>query len=264
MHPPTLPASAVEEAEAEAEEPDVIIAEPVEAEPEVVEETGEVAAAEVGETAEEAERRHRRRRRRRRGGHREEGAPASAAELPAAFEAASPEAGEAAAAETHIEGVPEHAEAVAEDEPRGRRRGRRGGRRRRPDGADGEMPSHAEPGADQPDLPPVYSGPTPADPFGGHAFDIFDVLDRVEVTAATPDPVGAPEPEPDPAVQPEPELASAVVAEPLSVQADASGAEPVPEPVAIAKDAPEPLIKPIVIGDSETPVVERKRGWWRR
>ncbi len=56
-----------------------------------------------------------------------------------------------------------------EDEPRARRRGRvaagGGGART----ADGEMPSHAEPGADQPDLPPVYTGPTPANPFGGHA-----------------------------------------------------------------------------------------------
>ncbi len=279
MHPPALPAPAmdIEEPDAEAEEPDVIIAEPVEVAAEAVEETAEATTAEVGETAEEAERRHRRRRRRRRGGHREEGAPASAVATPAPAETAAPDVGEAEVADTHIEGVPEHAEAVAEEEPRERRRGRRGGRRRRPDGADGEMPSHAEPGADQPDLPPVYSGPTPADPFGGHAFDIFDVLDRVEATAATPVPVGTVEPEPvvepereltsavmaEPVVEPEPKLASAVMAEALSAQAGASDAEPVAEPVAIAKDESEPLIKPIVIGDG-APVAERKRGWWRR
>ncbi len=265
-HPAALLAPAVEveetEAEAEAEEPDVIVAEQVEVEAEAVGEANAAVQAEAGETAEEAERRHRRRRRRRRGGHREEVAPASAVEPLVSGETVSSEVGEADAAETHIEGVPEHVEAVAEDEPRGRRRGRRGGRRRRQDGADGEMPSHAEPGADQPDLPPVYIGPTPADPFGGHAFDIFDVLDRVEATTAAP--VSAANS--DPVVEPEPEreFAPAAMAEPQSVPAEASSAESVPEPVAIGKDEPEPLIKPIVIGDGEAPVVERKRGWWRR
>jgi ribonuclease E len=41
------------------------------------------------------------------------------------------------------------------------------------------------PGADQPELPPVYAGPTPADPFGGRAFDIFDVMDQAERAAET-------------------------------------------------------------------------------
>ena len=192
-------------------------------------------------------------------------------------ETAAPDVGDAEAAETHVEGVPEHAEAVARTNlgaasSRSSRRAPASARR-----ADGEMPPHAEPGADQPDLPPVYTGPTPANPFGGHTFDIFDVLDRVEATAATPVPVGAVEPEPvveperelasavmaEPVVEPEPKLASAVMAEALSAQAGASDAEPVAEPVAIAKDESEPLIKPIVIGDG-APVAERKRGWWRR
>ena len=85
------------------------------------------------------------------------------------------------AADLHVEGVPEHAETSDED-GRARRRGRRGGRRRRPDGK-AEVSPHAEPGADQPDLPPVYSGPTPANPFGGHTFDIFDVMEQVEAAA---------------------------------------------------------------------------------
>ena len=52
------------------------------------------------------------------------------------------------------------------DDDRNRRRGRRGGRRRRREG-DGEVSPFAVPGAEQPDLQPVYAGPTPADPFGG-------------------------------------------------------------------------------------------------
>jgi ribonuclease E len=275
MHPQGLPAHMAEADEAEAEEPDVILAEPVEVEPAAeaddVEESGGAAQAEVGETAEEAERRHRRRRRRRRGGHRDDAAPATVAEPPGAGVAVGSvvvEAAEDVAAETHIEGVPEHAEAAAEDEPRGRRRGRRGGRRRRPDGTDGEMPSHAEPGADQPDLPPVYSGPTPANPFGGHAFDIFDVLDRVESTAVASLHATIVEP----AMEPEPEPAPPPVVEPVSAPAETSIAEPVTEPlpepvpelVAIGSNEPEPAIKPVVIGNGEAPVAEKKRGWWRR
>jgi hypothetical protein len=45
----------------------------------------------------------------------------------------------------------------------------------------------AHPGAEQPDLVPVYAGPTPADPFGGgHVFDIFDVMEQAELNAAPP------------------------------------------------------------------------------
>ncbi len=250
VHPPALPAPL-----AEAEEADVA----AEEDEEEAEETGEVAQPEAGETAEEAERRRRRRRRRRRGGRREDLAPATAAEPAVPGEAAASEVGEAAAVETHIEGVPEHAEATGEDENRGPpgqvpggrpRRGRRGGRRRRPEGADGEMLPHAAPGADQPDLPPVYTGPTPANPFGGHAFDIFDVLDRVEETAAAPARAAAPTEEPEPAAEPEPE--------------PAPPSESAPESVAASKAEPEPLIQPIVIGAGEASAVEKKRGWWRR
>jgi ribonuclease E len=90
-----------------------------------------------------------------------------------------PVAGDAAA-----EDVAEGGEAGSgsEDDPRNRRRGRRGGRRRRRDG-EGEVSPFAVPGAEQPELPPVYAGPTPADPFGGRAFDIFDVMDQVERAA---------------------------------------------------------------------------------
>ena len=54
-------------------------------------------------------------------------------------------------------------------------------RRREP--GEGEGSPFADPGAEQPDLP-VYLGPTPANPFGGQAFDIFDVLEQAEASAA--------------------------------------------------------------------------------
>jgi ribonuclease E len=169
---------------------------------------GESMRAEATETAaEQAERRRRRRRRRRGGGRREDGmaAPSPAAGaadgvLVEAEPAAIPEpvrGGTALAeseeaiaeADTHIEGVPEHAEPIGQAEPSAeddarRRRGRRGGRRRRREPGEGEGSPFAAPGAEQPDLPPVYIGPTPANPFGGHAFDIFDVLEQVEASAA--------------------------------------------------------------------------------
>jgi ribonuclease E len=245
-----------------------------EAETETETETEDDASRAVaGETPEEAERRRRRRRRRRRGGRREETPPALAAD-----EAPVAEGGEVETSETHVEGVPEHAEA-GDDEHRARRRGRRGGRRRRPDG-NGEILPHAEPGAEQPDLPPVYSGPTPANPFGGNTFDIFDVLERTEseAPAQTAAPVAS---EPEPAdvgsgsesVQaqgatvavPEFRPADAVVlTEPEPEDAEPTGAEPEPAPLAANDAAPEPAIKPILIGGEQDVVVERKRGWWRR
>jgi hypothetical protein len=68
---------------------------------------------------------------------------------------------------------------------------------------------------------------------------------------------------------PEPGPADAVVlTEPEPPQAEATGGEPeaVPlAPVLAANDAaPEPAIKPILIGGEQDVVVERKRGWWRR
>jgi ribonuclease E len=160
---------------------------------------GEAVRTEGAESAAEQAERRRRRRRRRRGGRREDGvqsppADPAAGVVPAEEEptqasdrigneqgiAASDEA--LSAPETHIEGVPEHAEPVGEDDAR-RRRGRRGGRRRRREPGEGEGSPFADPGAEQPDLP-VYIGPTPANPFGGQAFDIFDVLEQAEASAA--------------------------------------------------------------------------------
>jgi ribonuclease E len=225
MHP-------VAEAEPEVEaEEDVVVVEDEDEE----ETAAEAAEAVPGETAEEAEHRRRRRRRRRRGGRRDESA-AHTTEGAAPVEAVAAAAVEApeAAVEEHIEGVPEHAETAADDQ-RNRRRGRRGGRRRRPE--DGVIPPHAAPGADQPELPPVYSGPTPANPFGGHAFDIFDVLEQAEerpqVEAVAP--AEHLPSEPQAAAMP-----PVIAAAPAPVQVEADGAEAAPEPVTPERVTVEP------------------------
>jgi ribonuclease E len=247
------------------------------------------AEGDGGETSEEAERRRRRRRRRRRSTRRDEGAPARAAdEVPGAEEPV--------ISEMHIEGVPEQIE-TPDEEHRARRRGRRGGRRRRQEG-NGEMPPHAEPGADQPDLAPVYSGPTPANPFGGHTFDIFDVLERAEESGPTLAPtllepeaaelspeiiVDAPpvsatsddEPvaavvigEPVPAEDVDQPVPVAIADEPTPAPIDAPDLEPEPalephpEPEVTA--ALEPAIKPFIVGSDQDAMLEKKRGWWRR
>jgi ribonuclease E len=290
-----------------------------------------------GETAEEGERR-RRRRRRRRGGRREEAVQGAAS--PAVVpddRGAAPQimggpdsaASDAVDLDEHIEGVPEHAElAVGGDVPdavgadpggpdagddaaRGRRRGRRGGRRRRRDGSEAGVDAVAEPGAEQPDLPPLYTGPTPANPFGGQVFDIFDAIEQAEQMpgrpsdrqSPAPQPEAAPGPAQDPAPAPtqgsglKPEPAVEAMEEPAeflfggvgplaeptgpitpvpqavpgTLDASVAGARaealvpaPVPAPVPANDAAPEPLVRPIVIGAEDDRPVEKKRGWWRR
>ena len=233
----------------------------------------------LGETAEESERRRRRRRRRRRGGRREE-APATPATAANGVEPR-PESDQHDEME-HVEGVPEHAEAADGDDPRDRRRGRRGGRRRRREDDD-ELPAVAEPGAQQPDLPPIYTGPTPADPFGSPTFDIFHALELAEeqakpapAAAVTPLPIVA---GPPPAIEPVDDIAPAAESSAPEVPVNEPSPEPPPvnepppseppappeEPPAPANDrGAEPAIRPIVIGAEDTPPVEKKRGWWRR
>jgi ribonuclease E len=141
-------------------------------------EADEAAAAGTGEDTEEsreAERRRRRRRRRRRGGREDDvRAPDGAADVDAPPEPVA--AADVPAPEVVAESV------TAEDDARRRSRrgrGRRGGR------PDGDLSPLGVPGAEQPDLVPVYAGPTPADPFGsGHVFDIFDVMEQAELNAA--------------------------------------------------------------------------------
>jgi ribonuclease E len=249
---PEAPAAVTQEVtmpppEIEPEEDVAVIEEETEAN------ADDLAPAASGEAQEESE--HHRRRRRRRGGRREDSVAA---------EEAPPAAGDnAGQAEIHVEGVPEHAEGPAEEEGRGRRRGRRGGRRRRHDGK-GDIPAHAEPGAEQPDLPPVYAGPTPANPFGGNTFDIFDILEQAE---AAPPPKRAERPAPEPIAPviidaPEPAAAetrrndaageleaaeSPAMAEPALVEATA--VEPsaaVAETMPDREPRPEPLPEPSV------------------
>ncbi len=269
------------------------------------EELAEVAQGEPGtESAEEAERRRRRRRRRRRGGRRDE-AEVATEPTPAEPEATGSdrEAG-SLSDDAGVEGVPERENAGAsddvasgqgsgpgEEEERGRRRGRRGGRRRRR--GDEVLPEIAAPGAEQPDLPPIYAGPTPADPFGGQGFDIFEVLEQAEqqatisgaASSASPlpvmiEPFVAPEPVPD--ITPEPGTTGTAMTDPLDSEASATepGASAPPETVSAPLSQPEPpeppapandpappeppVIQPIVIGAEEAPPATRKRGWWRR
>ncbi len=156
-------------------------------------EADEVAAGsgngEDTEESREAERRRRRRRRRRGGREEKPRIPENGALPEQLSEAVSVEA---------IGSVPEPvAEAPAGamagpmggDDEAARRRSRRGRRGR---GRDGDLPPLGVPGAEQPDLVPVYAGPTPADPFGGHVYDIFDVMEQAELNAAqsTRAPVG--------------------------------------------------------------------------
>ncbi len=238
------------------------------------------AAPARAETAEEAaERGRRRRRRRRRGGRREDGSTIQPGDADAdseqgddtdsdageAVEAgAEPASTDAEPAVVPAEGAesaeaePVSADAAtdtteSDEEAKGRRRGRRGGRRKRRDGTEGELPAVAEPGAEQPELPPIYAGPTPADPFGGQAFDIFDVLEQAEQRAAAA--VLAAE-----TVREAAPVVDEVVAEPVVVSepapADAVAAEPVaaviaPEPV--AETVPEPVMDVAPEPVTETP-----------
>jgi ribonuclease E len=194
----------------------------------------------------------------------------------------------------------------------GRRRGRRGGRRRRregeeegtveaaagsPDGA-AAMPAYAAPV----DAVPVYTGPTPADPFGA-GFDIFDVIDttaapvpprRAEIPVAVartaPEPLArhgtvpasAPPSDVPPSdlrpsdlPPPQPSLAEPPPAEPressdlirtAEARPEAEGQTSAAEPAAAGPGEPyvAPPIQPVLIGSSDVPPTDRKRGWWRR
>jgi len=194
--------------------------------------------------ADEAERRRKRKRRRRRGGRRDE--PQAEISADSADEAVAEPVSDAepvgdleptadaepviatGEAETAGEETIEAADGTtgSEDDLRNRRRGRRGGRRRRRDG-EGESSPFAVPGADQPELPPVYAGPTPADPFGGRAFDIFDVMDQAERAA---------EAQPAPRPTTTAEIYNDSASEPEATPAEQPAAAP--EPVATADQVP--------------------------
>jgi ribonuclease E len=194
--------------------------------------------------------------------------------------------------------------------PKARRRGRRGGRRRRRDEAPeaGEdaaaaeaLPAEAtQAEAIEPPTPlaaPAYTGPTPANPFGGQALDIFDILEQAELARTAPAP-RAPAPPAELAIPPVPPDATApgdILAEPAAIEAapveaapveaapveaapveaaptmevvieaPASVAAPPPEPAAEpAAPVVGPAIKPVVLGADPLPATPPKRGWWKR
>jgi ribonuclease E len=259
------------------------------------------------ETADETAEGGKRRRRRRRRGRREDGSPSqpgdadgddgdSEGEDAAYDDAIAAEPNEETEASAPAEEPASDAPAEGDDDGKNRRRGRRGGRRKRRDGTEGDLLPIAEPDAEQPALPPVpvYVGPTPANPFGGEVFDIFDVLEQAEQRAAASVHVVEPQAHPQPVAEPEPVAEVApLAAEPEPVMAVVEAApepvvdaepepKPAPEPVVVAEIAPGPepepvpepepelvlepvagaAIQPVVIG--EAPPVEKKRGWWRR
>ena len=181
------------------------------------------------------------RRRRRRGGRREEGASDAIPGLASAPEPAPAEAvpsgapavaEQSAQADEETEDHPGTLEGDQADTPdrddaaaRGRRRGRRGGRRRRRTGEEDISPV-AELGAEQPEVPAVaYQGPTPANPFGSQAYDIFDVIEQAEQIRPEAPPSSAPLPESEQA--------------PAAADISASSA-PEPEPPVPGEAAPEP------------------------
>ncbi len=245
-HGPVAPAApalpAIDEAEEEEDEAEAEDAAEASAAEPTAPDAGEAHAA--GEDAE----RRRRRRRRRRGGRREGAAAEPAMPEPAA------EAGPAGAQPEAMPAPLDPAQAEQPsvpvdglDEaglPRARRRGRRGGRRR---GA-------IEPAAAPEPVPqevPAYIGPTPADPFGGVSYDLFDMMD--EDIVAPPAPQAAPEAPAEAAPADPPQESVAVAAEP----------PPAPDEPAPEEPPPAPAIQPVVIAE-EPPNADRKRGWWRR
>ena len=285
---PALPMEAEQEI---AEEPMLAEAAPVPA-----------VTAEDTAAGEDAERRRRRRRRRRRGGRREENASESLVEGAgmddggvddartdnggedalrtegistahgdAETEAEAPRAGSAAdgaeapepAAPPIAAAAPDGAVAAgaeAETSATPRKRTRRGGRRR--------SGTATEPVTSTADAPPAitYTGPTPANPFGGLAFDIYEAIDQALESELSPPPAAplppaappvsrrrtAPRPEPaaEPALVPTDAVAEPAAATPMPAEAAAAPApaEPVPLPASV----PEPTPGPAAV-DAPTP-----------
>ncbi len=249
-----LPAPAATPLAAPTPAEDDLAIEEADEDDEAEDEAAEVAArggagddAPSGETAEERDAGGRKRRRRRRGGRREEGAVPAAAmpsdEMAAAGQPALPMAAADAAPADADAGEPGETipgVEAGEDDGKGRRRGRRGGRRRRREPGEGDAatagdetgePASEAPASFDADVRPVYTGPTPADPFGGQPFDIYAIMDEPEIPFPAP---AAPAPVPP---TPPPSL---LTAEPERPEAEAAAAEAtVPARAEPASDAPE-------------------------
>ena len=250
---------------------------------------GEVrpVAGHPGETAAESE--VRRRRRRRRGGRREDAAVAVAIPIE---DGTPPEPSAEAEAEAEpAEAGPATVVATA-GEDGAKRRSRRGGRRRRrepdgaPEAAETEEPVEAE--AIMASYAPVWTGPTPADPFGGGAtFDIFDAIEQAEeqrLSSQNPAPkplqdagiaeqhatAEAQSPAEIPAVIEQPVAQSSMpdlepsATPPVEPDPDIGSDLPVEDP--LPWTTPEPDSEPETVAAAlvaEVPI-EKRRGWWRR
>ena len=213
-----------------------------EPENEAEEEEEETDTSAQGDTAEKGERK---RRRRRRGKRRPESAPDTTPPAESGEAQAAPEPAPAQPEDQPTEfdlvlaaelGEPAEEAPAAAEEPAPRRRRTRGGRRRRT-GEDDAAPTEAAP---------------PAEPVYADVADIFEAAERAEAEL-----LRARE-QARQALAEIPEPPPAIIAETVT--------ETAPEPAAAETDpAPaDPLVKPIIIGQEEVPVVEKKRGWWRR
>ena len=260
----------------------------------------DVAEVEAPRPTEESTERGRRRRRR---GGRREVEPGNEAEVaPESTEATAPVAADTDAVVDPLLADQPTIDPTELDEnglPRPRRRGRRGGRRRggRREGeasaevtgeSDAEattVPETAELPA--PVAPPAYTGPTPADPFGGRTYDIFDIMEQVEqarLAESEARQAAAAAAAAIPAVAAAAEIASVpaeTVQEPVAevpvfveeiTAVEVAQPEPEPvvvEPAAVAEPAvvepvSAPVIEPVLVTPETLPPTERKRGWWRR
>ena len=235
-----------------------LIEDSVEAE-DIPDEVDDDAPAAIATTAEDprsgetGEAGRRRRRRRRRGGRREEGsALAGSDEDTDANSVASPRAAPDATLDAALQPSSELDEAspadgldASDETPTGaaepaesalggaRRRGRRGGRRRRK-----ELSPDETNAVDLPPAVPAYSGPTPADPFGGAAaFDIFDAIEWAETQAEQSAAAASQAPAAPPVVEP---AASAAPVVPKQAAEPASVPEPTPELVEELPASPPP------------------------
>jgi len=266
---------------------------------ETAEETEAADAQEAGMSAEERARRPRRRRRTR-GGRREGGAPERSEAAPLTDGLPVGEDEVQALAENEVAPpAAEGGEAAEGDDRSPRRRGRRGGRRRR----EGEPTSETEvpPGEPEAAPPPsyvatvfetrisetrAYSGPTPADPFGGTSDSLMAAMEAADAaaeaamaqkpSALSVVPVEAPRGtleapvEVVPAVEPVAETAveqgsvEPVYVEPTAVEL--MKAAPSPAATTTIPGAAEPVIGPAILPKSveEASAEPRRGGWWKR
>jgi ribonuclease E len=194
-------------------------------------------APNANDTPEEGERKRRRRRRRgKRRGENGTDAPAT----PEGTGESPSETGDEQPTEIDMVlaaelGEPGEEEAPATTEEPARRRRSRGGRRRR--GSEGD----AAPAEETAPAAPVYAEPVYAD-----IADIFEAAERAEEEKARARDLARQAAQAAPAPEPE-------VTEPPAAPQAPEAAPPA-----------ESVVKPILIGQADVPVVEKKRGWWRR